>query len=210
MDIKKVIEPKPLRKLLKRLIPPVRWQKPVIILFGIMTGLGISVFQLSNAISYLSDDPRACINCHVMTPEYATWEHSSHRQWATCNDCHVPHDNILRKYYFKAQDGFRHASMFTLRLEPQVIQIKDAGKTVVQENCIRCHLKLVNPVSIANVTYKNFTHGEGSLCWTCHRETPHGRTHSLASTPDAIIPGQTPAIPEWIRQLITTENNEGE
>ena len=40
-----------------------------------------------------------------MTPQYATWSHSTHREHAHCNDCHVPHNNILNKYYFKAKDG---------------------------------------------------------------------------------------------------------
>jgi hypothetical protein len=38
-------------------------------------------------------------------PQYVTWFHSRHREVATCNDCHVPHDNIVRHYAFKASDG---------------------------------------------------------------------------------------------------------
>jgi cytochrome c nitrite reductase small subunit len=188
------------------IIPPPQWQLPVIILCGIIVGLGISIMQIANATSYLSDDPKACINCHIMTPEYSTWQHSSHRERANCNDCHVPHNNIIRKYFFKAQDGLRHATIFTLRKEPQVIHIGDAGKTVVQENCLRCHIKQVNPISATNVNGKNFKHGEGMLCWGCHREIPHGRTHSLTSTPNAIVPGLSPVIPEW---LTKDESNKG-
>ena len=82
----------------------------------------IHVLNISNAASYLSNDPITCVNCHVMYPEYATWERGSHGRVATCNDCHVPQDNFIRKYAFKASDGFRHASMFTFRMEPQVIR----------------------------------------------------------------------------------------
>ena len=32
-------------------------------------------------------------------------------------DGHVPHDSFIRKYYFKASDGLRHATIFTLRKE---------------------------------------------------------------------------------------------
>lgn len=64
--------------------------------------------------SYVSDDPATCVNCHIMRPEYVTWHHSPHREHATCNDCHVPHDNVFRKYYFKGADGMRHATIFTL------------------------------------------------------------------------------------------------
>ena len=165
-----------------------KWNIPYAILLGIFVGLGSSTFYLSNAISYLTDDPEACINCHIMRPEYSTLEHSSHRGHTVCNDCHVPHNNISRKYFFKASDGLRHAFMFTLKLDPQVIQIKEAGKTVVQENCLRCHIKNVNPVSITNVNGHNYKHGVGKLCWGCHREVPHGSVHSRAVTYFSLIP----------------------
>lgn len=159
------------------------------IALGVLTGMFFLLLYVSRAPSYLSDEPTTCINCHIMIPQYSTWFHSSHREWATCNDCHVPHENIVRKYYFKASDGIRHATIFTLGLEPQVIKINEAGKTVVQNNCIRCHIEQINPVSIANVSGNNYQYGEGKLCWECHREVPHGRVHSQASTENVIVPG---------------------
>jgi cytochrome c nitrite reductase small subunit len=191
------------KPLLSKLLPPPQWQRPVIILCGIIVGIALTAFHISNASSYLLDDPIVCINCHIMIPHFATWEHSSHRQWATCNDCHVPHDNIFHKYLFKAQDGIRHATIFTLRKEPQVITIREAGIEVVQENCKRCHIKLINPISVANVTGRNYKNGEGMLCWGCHRETPHGRVHSEASTPNARVPGQKQVLPDWLNKLIS-------
>ena len=62
-----------------------------------------------------------------MRSAYATWQHSSHRAVAGCNDCHVPQDNVLSKYYFKAKDGLRHATIFTMRAEPQVIKMHADG-----------------------------------------------------------------------------------
>ena len=53
------------------------------------------------AHTYLGDEPAACVNCHIMTPYYATWFHSSHARDATCNDCHVPHENAVKKWTFK-------------------------------------------------------------------------------------------------------------
>lgn len=185
--------------------PPAQWRVPVIFLFGIFTGIGLLVVYISNAASYLSDDPKACMNCHVMAPQFATWQRGSHGRVTVCNDCHVPHDNVFRKYFFKAQDGMRHASMFTFRLEPQVIHIKEAGVTVVQENCIRCHSNLVEGVSASDVTGKNYNHGQGQLCWQCHRETPHGRVNGLASVPYARIPRLSDVVPDWIGQWVQKE-----
>ncbi|MBR9978269.1 MAG: NapC/NirT family cytochrome c, partial [Bacteroidetes bacterium] len=83
-----------MKRLIRFLIPPPEWRLPVILLLGILGGLGIFVLYISNAVSYLSDDPRACVNCHVMTPQYATWERGSLGRVTSCNDCHVPQDNI--------------------------------------------------------------------------------------------------------------------
>jgi len=117
-----------IRRYIAFFIPPENWRLPVILILGILTGLTFLILRLSNALSYLSDDPRTCVNCHVMAPEYATWQHSSHTRVTTCVDCHVPHDNLLHKYTFKGSDGMRHAYVFTFRLEPQVIQIRAAGR----------------------------------------------------------------------------------
>lgn len=196
----------PFRKLIDFLTPPPMWRVPVIISLAVLVGLGLVVLRISNAVSYLSDDPKACINCHVMWPEYVTWQHSSHARVAICNDCHVPHDNVFHKYAFKAMDGLRHSSMFTFRMEPQVIRTKSAGIAVIQENCKRCHEPLISRVSLRTMTAKTIVHGEGKLCWQCHRETPHGRVKSLSATPNAQVPGLSPVAPAWLEKLIPAQN----
>lgn len=186
------------KKIIELVKPPSNWRFAVIVLVGIMVGLGIHILNISNAVSYLSDDPKTCVNCHVMYPEYATWERGSHGRVANCNDCHVPQDNVVRKYLFKAQDGLRHASMFTLRMEPQVIRIKDAGKKVVQENCIRCHANYLHPVSLRSIGAESIYENSERVCWDCHRETPHGKVHSLSSAANIIRPDVKTVVPEWI------------
>lgn len=191
-------------KLFLWIVPPGRLRIPIIILWSFFFGNGFSLLRISNAFSYLSDDPNACVNCHIMTPEYATWSHGSHGRVAKCVDCHVPHENVILKYLFKSRDGMRHAAMFTFRLEPQVIKMHAPGRDVVQRNCKRCHYNQLQNVSALNISYSKFEHGEGMLCWNCHREVPHGRVHSLASTPFARVPSLESAIPEWLRKLTTT------
>ncbi|MGE5383410.1 MAG: cytochrome c nitrite reductase small subunit [Omnitrophica WOR_2 bacterium] len=197
---------------MKRLVnffrPPEKWQLPAIILSGAIVGIIFLLVYTSRAHLYLSDKPTACVNCHVMYPQYATWMHSSHREKATCNDCHVPHDNVFRTYFFKAKDGLRHATIFTLRAEPQVIVIKQASINVVQENCIRCHKDLIDMVSIVQVTGTNHEEGAGARCWDCHRETPHGTVNSLASTPYSLVPRMESIIPLWIRNLMQKEDSQ--
>ncbi|MCF8260797.1 MAG: cytochrome c nitrite reductase small subunit [Melioribacteraceae bacterium] len=195
-----------MKKIMKRILPPPNWRFPVTLLMGLMTGIIIYTLYISNAVSYLSDDPEACVNCHIMAPQFATWERGSHGRVTTCNDCHVPHDNVIRKYYFKASDGLRHATMFTLRMEPQVIQIKEAGRNVVQENCIRCHSNYLHPVSLRSTNAKGIYEDKTQVCWDCHRATPHGRVNSLSSAPYARVPVARKSTPEWIQKLIENEN----
>ncbi len=159
-----------------------RWQMPCFALFGVLAGMGLFLVPLSRAPSYLSDESETCINCHVMTTQFVTWQHSSHAEAATCNDCHVPHHNFVSKYAFKAQDGLWHATVFTMRWEPQAIRLSDRAVPVVEENCRRCHAEVIDGVSIAE-------HEAGDLrCWDCHREVPHGRVRSLSAAPDVFRP----------------------
>jgi len=185
-------------KIINFFTPPEKWRLAVIVLSGIIVGIGLLIIHISKAPTYLVDDPKTCINCHVMYPQYATWSHSSHREVTSCNDCHVPHNNIFRTYFFKAKDGMRHASIFTMRWEPQVIMIKEAGVNVVQENCIRCHRDMVDMVSIVEVTGDNHEKGKGKRCWDCHREVPHGTVNGLASTPYSLVPRLQSVLPDWL------------
>ncbi|HAG16192.1 MAG TPA: cytochrome c nitrite reductase small subunit [Bacteroidales bacterium] len=187
----------------KSLLPPPKWQFPVAIIAGAFFGLAAYILYISNAVSYFSDNPKTCINCHVMNHEYASWFHSSHREKASCNDCHVPHNTIFNTYFFKAKDGMRHATIFTFRLEPQVIRIKEVGAEVVQTNCIRCHNDLITDSRLLART-KSFDHfrTKERKCWECHREVPHGRMNSLSAAANALIPQTKTPIPSWIKNLI--------
>ncbi len=199
-----------MKKLIRLIVPPPRWQPAVIILLGVLTGMLILIIHSSEAHSYISDTPETCINCHVMYPQYATWSRSSHHEAANCADCHVPHDNFVRKYYVKAKDGLRHATIFTARAEPQTIEIKSAGINVVQENCIRCHRELVETTGSITVTGSGHAAGEGHRCWDCHREVPHGTVRSLSSTPFSLVPRLPSLTPEIFKQMIPAKRPAGE
>jgi cytochrome c nitrite reductase small subunit len=89
---------------------------------GLFMGLGGYTFIYSRGYSYLTNNPAACANCHVMQAQYDAWLKSSHRTAATCNDCHTPH-NILGKYAVKANNGFWHSFYFTTGWYPDTIEI---------------------------------------------------------------------------------------
>lgn len=189
--------------MLKKLLPPSKWKVTAAIATGILTSLVLFTLYMSKAHSYLSDRPEVCVNCHIMAPQYATWSRSSHREWANCNDCHVPHNNVFNKYYFKANDGLRHSYLFTLRKERQVIMILEEGAEVVQNNCIRCHeQQIVDPKLEASVEmYREIR--EGRRCVDCHQEEGgHGDFNSLSSVPFARVPLPPNPVPDWIRKYV--------
>jgi len=198
-----------MKSLFRILIPPKEWRLPVIILLGAMAGLSLYAMVESKAISYLSDDPKTCVNCHVMTPQYTTWLKSSHREWATCNDCHVPQDNFFKKYAFKAKDGFYHASVFTTRGEPEVIRMKEAGVEVVQNNCIRCHEDQVTDARLSATVEGHKEARTERKCWECHQEVPHGSVHSLSSVKYyGKIPSEhQETVPEWLNNYLNNESD---
>lgn len=197
------------RNFFQRLLPPPKWRMAATLSLGVFLGLGFYILKLSNAASYLSDDPKACMNCHVMTPQYLTWNKSSHREVASCNDCHVPQDNVFNQYYFKAMDGLYHSAIFTLRAEPEVIVARESSAAVIQNNCIRCHDSRVIDAKLMATVENHESHRTDRTCWECHREVPHGRVRSLSSVGYQIepipinVPEKRDIIPAWMRSYIS-------
>lgn len=179
---------------------------PLFVVAGAIAGLGGYSIYMSRAHSYLSDDPSACVNCHIMTPYYQSWQHSSHREWAHCNDCHVPQNNPVNKYAFKAMDGLYHSAVFTVKGEPQVIRPRDASNKVIMDNCIRCHTQLNTEfVDTGTISYAQVQEGKGKACWDCHREVPHTVISNLSSSPNAIVPLPQSPVPEWLKNIMNNK-----
>lgn len=160
-------------------------------LLGVVFGMVLLVARISNAVSYLSDAPQTCMNCHVMTDAYATWQRGSHARVAVCNDCHVPHSNLVSKMAFKGMDGAKHSYVFTLRKEPQVLELSNTARPVVQANCVRCHSDQLAMVRLAASSER--------ACWDCHHNI-HGQIHGLSASPEVLRPGLPDAGLDWIKK----------
>lgn len=52
---------------------------------GALAGIGGYTFSYAKGLSYLSTDPRACVNCHIMQHEYDGWQKASHHVAAVCD-----------------------------------------------------------------------------------------------------------------------------
>lgn len=135
---------------------------------GVFAGVSGFTFTIANGASYMSNDPAACINCHVMREQYDSWQKSSHHAHAVCNDCHVPHD-VLGKYFTKAEHGFRHSWGFTFQDFHEPIQMKESSRAVVAQNCQYCHGALVSEI----IGHSNLDH-DPTNCIRCHENVGHG------------------------------------
>ena len=177
----------------------------LLVVAGVICGLGGLFLYLLRAHTYIADDPSACVNCHIMTPYYATWSHSSHGRDATCNDCHVPHQNLAMKYGFKAMDGLKHVGYFVTHSERQAIMAEEMSAEVIMDNCIRCHTQLNQEfVKTGRMGYSEQMKAGGKVCWDCHRNVPHGGMNSLSSTPNAegVTPLPPSPVPNWLQNLM--------
>ena len=139
----------------------------IFVLAGILLGVGSYTFYYAKGASYLSDDPQACVNCHIMRDQYDSWSHSSHKAVATCNSCHTPHD-VVGKYLTKAENGFRHSSAFTLMNFEEPIRMRPESRSVVEANCLDCHRALVSTITSSHAESKDAVD-----CIACHRSVGH-------------------------------------
>lgn len=168
---------------------PRRLQITIYALVGVVLGSALVMARVANATSYLGDAPETCMNCHVMTDAYATWQRGSHGRVAVCTDCHVPHSSMFAKWAFKSMDGMKHSTIFMLRMEPQVLVLSDIATPVVQANCLRCHGDQFIMISSGSTQRK---------CWDCHNNI-HGEAHSLSSSPHVLRPTMPDAGLDWMK-----------
>ena len=148
-----------------------RPSKPALILvgmIGVLIGLGSYTFVYARGYSYLSDNPEACVNCHIMREQFNGWTKSSHKAFATCNSCHVPHD-LVGKYMTKAENGFWHSWYFTFQNFHEPIQMREKSRVIVQENCLGCHGQFVSSIT-------NHDGADEVNCIQCHSGVGHDPT----------------------------------
>lgn len=138
----------------------------IVILLGVLSGLGLFTFGYGQGASYLSNDPNACVNCHVMDDYYDSWQNASHAHVAVCNDCHLSHHPV-GKWVTKADNGFFHSLAFTTGDFHEPIQIKARNRRVTQKACLYCHLEVVHQMQPLG------PEGEPLLCVRCHSDVGH-------------------------------------
>ena len=177
-----------LKNLLALRFMPRPWAMACFAALGVLGGVGLLVGHVSRATSYLSDAPG---DVHELPRDGHAVRHLAAQQPRQRGDLQrLPRAARRRwssKYAFKAQDGLWHATVFTMRWEPQVIRLSKKAVPVVEDNCRRCHAAVIDDVCLRRCI------APGDLrCWDCHREVPHGTVRSLSATPDVFQPRLPP------------------
>ena len=166
--------------------------KPVVIivlgaLLGLTVGLGLYTFVYARGYAYLTNNPQACTNCHVMQEYYDAWLKSAHRSVAACNDCHTPH-NFVGKYATKVENGFFHSLAFTSGRFPDNILIRDRDYRVTEGTCRSCHAAIT--LAIAG------PHTSSSIsCIRCHFDVGHSAADFVISNRE-----RTEGPPDYSRE----------
>jgi cytochrome c nitrite reductase small subunit len=138
----------------------------LVVMLGVLAGVGAFTFGYGKGASYLSNYPKGCANCHVMQGHYDSWQNSTHRHVAVCNDCHLPH-HAIGKWITKGDNGFFHSVAFTLENFHEPIQIKPRNRRVTQHACLYCHEDIVHQMLPAEPD------GEMLSCIHCHSSVGH-------------------------------------
>lgn len=145
-------------------------------LLGVLGGLGAFTFGYGDGAAYLTNNPAACANCHIMQSHFDSWTKSSHKNVATCNDCHLPH-NFVGKWTTKADNGFFHSLAFTTNDFHEPIQIKDRNRRVTQHACLFCHGGFVDAMKPAGAEasgHPGINSSDDMLsCIHCHSDVGH-------------------------------------
>jgi len=140
---------------------------------AILVGIGTFTFSYGEGLSYFSKDPEACMNCHIMAPQFDSWQKASHHTVATCVDCHLPHD-FIGKYIAKAENGFNHSKAFTLQNFHEPITITPKNSQILQDNCVACHATLSD-----HIASEGHAKDKELRCVHCHPSAGHGERAGL-------------------------------
>lgn len=154
------------------------WPIALAVAVGALAGVGSYTFRYAEGLSYFKTDPKACVNCHIMQPEYDAWQKASHHTVAVCIDCHLPHA-FIPKYLAKAENGWRHGKLFTTQTFEEPITVKETGLQILQDNCERCHGALTDGLLTRDDERGAHPEPGGQACIHCHFTVGHGERAGL-------------------------------
>jgi len=152
------------------------------LLFISIPALAIFVAIIAYVYEYTSTTNYCGTTCHIMKEAYETQLHSVHREELVgCGDCHLYHGpNIIYSLAYKGYSGMKDVYKNAFD-QPVVLHTSQWSQKVIQKNCLRCHESVVTNINIT----------DGTQCFDCHRNTPHGQGTQSFGTQVISTPFQT-------------------
>lgn len=144
----------------------------------IAVGISAAMFLLMLGMTYGTSVPKFCAMCHIMKPEFATWEASSHSQ-VQCVECHVDPGltNALKHKVVATKELYRYVT------KTYELPIKMA-ETIPDSRCLKCHSfkrKVSSSSSDLYIPHKRHYDNKVS-CTKCHQGVAHGKIASRGMT----------------------------
>ena len=140
------------------------------LLLFFLTGGGILlIFLLLGPPKLLakSEHPSFCAGCHVMEAEYEAWAHTGAHRRKACVDCHLPNENVVVHYVWKAIDGMKDVPS---SIQARCRSISNDGTRERGPAGRTASAATNRPSSNINQERK---------CWECHRRIMHTRSGAL-------------------------------
>lgn len=157
---------------------------------GILT-IGILLFLLIGAggVLKLTMAPSFCAKCHVMTPEYVTWEASSHVQ-IPCTSCHIkPGLGNLIAHKLAAS---KELLLYFTNTYNRPIKMSHKLPDVV---CTQCHSTYRSFTPSGDLIIPHDKHADKKvLCVECHKGVAHGNIVARGMTKDDNYSAWTPEV----------------
>lgn len=150
-------------------------------LFILVSGLLIFIGVFSVSAIQFTMRPAFCSTCHNMTPEYVTWQSTSHANIA-CTDCHIPPGvgnliihkvEAMKELYLYFTNSYETPLKMTSKIE--------------NSQCEQCHsIETRNFTTSGDLIIPHLQHLNSKLikvyCVDCHAGVVHGKVAERGAT----------------------------
>jgi hypothetical protein len=130
----------------------------LLLVFFLLTGFGLD----SPAIG------AKCAYCHIMKPEYLTWQASSHKNFS-CMECHGA--TSIKDKAGLVQRVAKNLYRYVTKTYSLPVQVKSE---ISDRRCVKCHSLNREITSATDIIVPHRKHfSKGVQCVTCHNDAAH-------------------------------------
>lgn len=163
-----------------------RWMQGLSLLLVTGVAVGIAFSFGVYEIAERTDSANFCGSCHAMKPFVASFQaqvHGGNNQFgfsSKCNDCHLPHNNVLNYLSVKAITGVNDVWVNTFNDASKIDwieKLKYPSHYVYDSGCMECHGNL-QAKSLSNprafLPHRGyFAKTTEKTCADCHNDVGH-------------------------------------